>query len=92
MASKNTTKTPADLPALADELDRLQEQAAALGAEVTARKIGYAAKSARHVAKQSATRTKRLGGLVAEMQGKGMTPEEIVAALTAAPANGKAEE
>src|SRR5262245_26484620 len=68
-----------DLAGLARQLEALVPVAEQLGEATVARKIGWAANSARHALKAGATRRKRFGKVVAQLQKQGLTAEQIVA-------------
>lgn len=84
MAKQKTTETneTTALEELAVRLDAMAAEVEETGEEKVAKSIRNAAKSARWVDKQNATRVKRVGNIVKSLQAKGLTPEEIVAQLT----------
>lgn len=84
--AKQTQAAPKtfDLEAVAVQVDTLATQATEAGESVLAKKLGSAAKSARHAAKQRTGKVaKKVGTLVKSLQSQGLTPEQIIAKLTA---------
>jgi hypothetical protein len=71
-----------DLEALAVRLDAMSGEATEMGEDRLAKTIANAAKSARHYDKQNGARRQKVGKLVMALQAKGLSAEEIVAALT----------
>jgi hypothetical protein len=63
-------------------LEALQREAADAGEDSAAKSIATAAKSCRWADKQRANRVRRVGNVVASLQSKGLSAEEIVARLT----------
>lgn len=80
MAKKGTTQT--ELESMAKQLDAMSKEATALGEEKLADRLSRTAKSTRFTERQAQLRRKRVGGLVAKMQAKGLTAEQIVAQLS----------
>jgi hypothetical protein len=73
---------PSALATIASQLDTLAAQAAELGEPNLQQRIVDAAKAARWADKVGAKRKARMGNLVAALQAKGLTPEQILAQLT----------
>jgi hypothetical protein len=81
--AKVEDKGVSQLEALAVKLEALAQEAVAMEEERPAKSIRNAVKSCRWADKQHAVRVKRVGNIVAGLQAKGLTPEQIVARLTA---------
>jgi hypothetical protein len=80
--SKEPEKEVSALEALAVRLDAMTQEATHLGEERVAQLVSRAAKSARHTDKQREARFKKVGSIVEALKAKGLSAEEIIAALT----------
>jgi len=70
------------LESLVERLQTIATEAEAIGEAQVAKIVGWAVRSGRRTAKRQANRRKRVGGEVAKLQARGLTPEQIVAELS----------